>query len=875
MPRYRYVREDEFDRAVGEFIGWSIALTGLGLAALIKALRPKPSEYTPRSPDDPTQESTLDKLTRHFGTVDFSQAKLPQIEMSEEEGPTFIWNEEDRPKRLTVQEAGLVPVVEQPSLNVVTYRIAVPQIDADYQAGIELVRTLLTSYPRLTFTITAEKGATFWQIIDPVGRCREQIIFDHVKTYAPRAQIAVIEGEPLHDRQYPFYRQLHMFGMANEFAAPLPFVEMLKDRDPLKSISQRMDFLNEGLEERIVYALNVRVPTAEATFRATKRLMGGMIKPRIGIYRKREDDPLSGLNEEWLNRKLDGPLFHCFLSITVESLSNSRLNELGQIAADLSAFTLTGHNGIGSVEGQVRLHHEITSPAEAAVPWLDSLLAAMVEQNLTQWRDLLLVMCPGEIASFWHLPDTTFEGKNISWATPPIPPEVTGEAGDRVCLGDAEMGGKSVPVYLAQADRATHHIITGMIGTGKSTLLHQLIHDDIAAGRGVALIDPHGKLADDILRTSIPRHRINDLIVLECGNTDIPVPINPFRIPPATTFEGTFNTIYWVLRKVYESIWREGRMDVVLRNVLQALLCDPEATPLDISRIFSDAHYREHLLELMQTDSNSSLATEIFWREFANKSPGEKEQLGGPIMNRTSAFLGNRHLEIMTCHPQTIDFQQFMKERKIVLVNLSGEAIRSEVESLGAIFLAGFTLASEAMGYQEDGQPPRYYLYVDEVNRLITSPLPDMFAHERKFGLSMTLATQFIDQLDRDVRQGIFGTVGTKFMFECGDDDAKHLHEYVQPDLDGRELMNLGKFRMAVKTRANEKTLPTFIVNTRKPVDTESALPPDELREIGRSAIGSMETTAVREWLMNRYAPPRKSEPVEPGTGPDGLKDIE
>jgi hypothetical protein len=97
----------------------------------------------------------------------------------------------------------------------------------------------------------------------------------------------------------------------------------------------------------------------------------------------------------------------------------------------------------------------------------------------------------------------------------------------------------------------------------------------------------------------------------------------------------------------------------------------------------------------------------------------------------------------------------------------------------------------------------------------------------------------------------------------------------VQPDLDERELMNLGKFRMAVKTRANEKTLPTFIVNTRKPVDAESALSPDELREIGRSAVSTMSTEAVREWLIDRYAPPSKSEPVEPDAGPDGLKDYE
>ena len=387
--------------------------------------------------------------------------------------------------------------------------------------------------------------------------------------------------------------------------------------------------------------------------------------------------------------------------------------------------------------------------------------------------------------------------------------------------------------------------------------MHRLIHQDIAAGRGVAVIDPHGKLVDDLLRTSIPAERQGDVVLLECGNMDFPVPLNPFRIPPGATYEGTFNTLYWVLRKIYDSIWREGRMDVVLRNVLQALLSDPEATPLDIPRLFNNPAYREHVLELMQADPHSSFATEMFWRDFAHKSQGEKDQLAGPIMNRTSAFLGNRHLEIMMCHPSTVDFQSFIRENKIVLINLAGEAVRSEVGSLGAVFLAGFTLASEALGYQEDGSPPRYYLYVDEVDRLVTSPLPDMFAHERKFGLSLTLATQFLDQLDKEVQQGILGNVGTKFLFECGDGDVQRLQASLQPDLDARELLNLGAYRMAVKTRAGGKTLPAFIVNTRKPPEAESAASSDELREQAQGALGQMPAKEVREWLMNRYAPPK------------------
>ena len=436
MPRYRVYRDDDLERAVGEFVGWAAVMGGMGLSALIKVLRGKPSMYTPISPDDPTQEQPLDRLMKGLGKLDFSKAKMPKFNLGDGK-PSVSWPEEDRPVLQSPEEAGLIPVVAQPTRQQRTYRIAVPQGDPNPQAGIEMVRTLLTSHPRLTFAVVAEHGATAWQVTDPLGDYREQIITDHIRTYAPRAQVTVTQGED-QEREYPFYRQLLLFGLTNEFAAPLPFVDLLKDRDPLRAITRRMDLLRDDLEERIVYALQVRVPTREGLFRAGQRLLGGTVKPSLGIYRPNENDPIAGLDQDLLNRKLAGPLFHCFLTVTVESLNNSRLDELVQVASDLNAYTLTGHNGVASVLGQAPLRKEVPSPADAAVPWLDSLLAAMVERGTREWREALMVLCPGEIAALWHLPDATFEGNRIAWAKPPVPAEVTGEQGDRVCLGDAE-----------------------------------------------------------------------------------------------------------------------------------------------------------------------------------------------------------------------------------------------------------------------------------------------------------------------------------------------------------------------------------------------------------------------------------------------------
>lgn len=877
MPR-QYDDED-FARAVTAFGAWTLALGGAGLSALLKALR-RPGEYKPVGPDDPTQEAPLDRFLKSRPTVDFSKAKLPKFSLSDG-SPSVAWPEGDRPRLVAPGEGALTPAPEPTPLSAATaYRIAAPQAEPDYPAATQLVRALLASCPRLTFEIVAEGGGTAWQVVDPETQYPAAILVDGVKTYAPGAQVTPVPPGKARQRRTPFHRQLLLFGLTNEYAAPLPFLEMLKDRDPLRAVAGRLDLVQDENEERVVYALQARVVAHEALDRATRRLVGGTVKPTSRIYWQRKDDPLSGLDEKLLNAKLAGPLYHCFLSVTVESRREARLEELAQVARDVAAFTLAGHNGLAAANA-LTVRNKVTSAAEAAVPWLDALLAALLQAGNPAWRDLLLVLCPAEVAALWHLPDATFAAQRIAWAAPAAPAALTaGDMGERMCLGEAGRGGEAAPVYLAPGDRALHAAVTGKTGTGKSTLLHTLAHQDIAAGRGVAVIDPHGKLVDDILRTSIPENRVDDLVLLECGDAAYPVPLNLFRVPAGASYATTFNTLYWVLRKIYERIWHEGRMDVVLRNALQALLTDPEATPLDIPRLFGDARYREGVLKRMEQDANTSFSVAMFWRDFAGKSQGEKDQLAAPILSRSTAYLGQRPLEAMTCHPGAFNFQDFIRQKKIVLVNLSGEAIRSEVGSLGAIFLAAFTLASEALGYLPDGAEPRYYLYLDEIERMIASPLPDMFAHERKFGLALTLATQSLERLDREVGAGILANVGTHVLFESAEGEARALAPYVQPELDARALMNLGAYRAAVKTRAGGASVPAFVVNTLPPPEARSALPPEALRARSGAALGLLPAAEVRKWLAARYAPkkaPAKRKPRKRkgGTGADGLADFE
>ncbi len=870
--RRRYYTDD--DAAIADFVSWSVVLTGMGVAALIKALIPKPAAYTPAAPDDPTHVSSL---LERAPKVDWSRAKLPKVDLGsfkpkklgnlddlkaaaqDLKSLKVSWEAEDRPQivpRSEVKHAFSYPqIIDEPR----AYRVYPARAPLEPTQTVHFLEAVLRGCPRLSFEIVADGKLTVWQVVDYEGRYPPQIIFDHLRTHFPGAQVEVADPNLLSPRQYPFYRHLLLFGLTNEFAAPLPFFGERKAGDHLPTLTRRMDYLDPNREERVLYQLLSLTASPEAGDRAGQRLLKGTVKPTSGIIQDK-DDPLAGFDVRLLNAKLGSPLYHTFLAVTLESQDAKRLDELAQIAHDVLQVRLPQYNGITLV-GSPNLKRAVEDEGAASIAWFETLLTAMVQAYQPEWRRLLSVLSPAEIATLWHVPDETYTGEKIAWAESPVPPAVVGVEGqdDRLLIGDVTQRGTKTPVFLHPRDRVFHHYITGKTGTGKSTLIENLVVQDIAAGRGVAVIDPHGQLVDHLLQNGIPKERADDVVLLECGRTDYPVPLNPFRIPKGISFATAFNYLYWVMRKIYEGIWREGRMDFVMRNVLQALLCDPEATPLDIERLFTDQAYRTKLIALIDEHDEGSIAVSRYWREFGSKSQGQRDELAQPILNRTGAFLGNRALENMTCHPTMLNFQSLIAENKIVLINLSGDAIRSEVGGLGAIFLAGFYLASERLGYLSDGGAPRFYLYVDEVERIISTPIPDMFAQARKFGLSLTLANQFLDQLPSDTLHGILGNVGTQFLFELGEQDIPTFAPYLEPEHDRRALLNIGTHRMMVKTRAQGKTLPAFVVDTRpNPTGRGTPFPRPETV----TGDGFIPKTEVRAWLTRRYTPPEPPPPT-------------
>jgi hypothetical protein len=201
-----------------------------------------------------------------------------------------------------------------------------------------------------------------------------------------------------------------------------------------------------------------------------------------------------------------------------------------------------------------------------------------------------------------------------------------------------------------------------------------------------------------------------------------------------------------------------------------------------------------------------------------------------------------------------LPIKTLIRDKMIVLCNLSGEAIASEVGTIGAIILAQIFIAAQSLGYLKDGELPRAYVYVDEVERIVTSPIPEMFATARKFGLSLTLANQYLTQLTSETQDGILGNVGTQLVFEVGDKDSRALSRLVEPEVAREQLLRLGTYQMAVKTRTGGASLPAFLVKTLPPPQKQGGV----IAQASDTRFTPIPAQDVEAWLAKRYAPKPK-----------------
>lgn len=740
------------------------------------------------------------------------------------------------------------------------------------QVARRFIEHLIRSVPHVALRIIAEQHRIYWEVLDWRTGAPSETVIQAFHNYYPDADVSIEPFRP-EPRSYPFFRHTLFFRQASDFVWPVKGIEDLKDFDPLIVLTQAMSGLGEG--ERIVYTLALSVPAGYARREGEKMIMVTRIQPRHFlsildaplVLADRASGPIREekyreTDQKVARGKLNSPLYQCFLAVDIESPTRGRVEHLANLDTVVWQFEYQPYNAlVWSQNAWSRRSLVIKNRDEDARLNALGAIKAWVNGRNNHWQDARLILSTEEMASLWHLPDERFSAPEIRWSpgrrVPASAAAVQKQEGVR--LGENIHASRRNTVRLSYPDRDTHMYLVGKTGVGKSTLLHHIIHQDIAAGKGVGVIDPHGQLVQNILRYSIPPERENDVVVVDVADTDYPPPLNPFAVPEGVSREAALSQILGVLKKIYTDEWSKTRMESALYAGLVALLDEPQATPRDLSRLFLDDEYRQHLLAHV----NDPVALEYWCEEYNQLSPGMQKQTREPVLNRIRIFYRNAAMRNMVCHPQRLDFYRIVSEGKIFLASLSSDEVRAEQANLGALLLANFQMA--AMSQPTGDQREPFYLSIDEVQQFVTTTLPIIFSEARKFGLSLTVANQFLGQLEGETLESILGNVGTVILFACGPHDARYLSALVKPEFEADDLVNFDRFHTAVKMQFEGKTLPAFSMDTPPPL-YDPALVPDEALEreerIRRNSIaqnGFWSREQVEQWLSERYPRPDTS----------------
>ncbi len=344
-------------------------------------------------------------------------------------------------------------------------------------------------------------------------------------------------------------------------------------------------------------------------------------------------------------------------------------------------------------------------------------------------------------------------------------------------------------------DRRRHMYVIGKTGMGKSTLLENMIMEDIRAGRGVAVVDPHGDTVEKILQF-IPDERIQDTIYFNPADTDHPIAFNILEQVDAHYKHLVASGLIGVFQKLWVDSWGP-RLEYILRNAILAVLDYPGSTLLSVTRMLSDKAFRKKVIENIQDP-----VVKAFWvKEFAGYADKFAAEAVAPIQNKVGQFLSSSLIRNIVGQPKSaINLRAIMDEKKVLLLNLSkGRIGEDNAQLLGAMMITKLQLAAMSRVDVPEYERQDFYLHVDEFQNFATTSFANILSEARKYRLNLIMGHQYIEQLPEEVAAAVFGNVGTLVVFRVGATDAEALVKEFSPTFTEEDLVSLPKYNICLK----------------------------------------------------------------------------
>lgn len=369
------------------------------------------------------------------------------------------------------------------------------------------------------------------------------------------------------------------------------------------------------------------------------------------------------------------------------------------------------------------------------------------------------------------------------------------------------------PFGIKNIDRSKHMYVIGKTGMGKSTLLENMAIQDIQSGNGLAFIDPHGGTAEKLLEY-VPEERIKDVLYFAPFDMEYPVAFNIMEDVGADKRHLVVNGLMSVFEKIWEDAW-SARMAYILQNTLLALLEYPGATLLAVNRMYTDKEFRNKVVANI-----TDISVKSFWvDEYAKYTDKYTQEATPAIQNKIGQFAGNPLIRnIIGQSKSSFNLRQIMDEKKIMIVNLSkGRVGEGNARLLGSMLITKLYLAAMSRSDENASrlaQLPQFYLFVDEFQSFADRSFADILSEARKYKLNLTMAHQYIEQMEEEVRDAVFGNVGTMIVFRVGAYDADVLEKEFAPTFEAADLVNLGLRQIYLKLMIDSVTSQPFSATT-------------------------------------------------------------
>ena len=599
---------------------------------------------------------------------------------------------------------------------------------------------------------------------------------------------------------------------------PIKTYTQFQSISPLSSILAFFSKL--GPTEQAFFQIVIKTPRNQS---GKQRKIRSRMKV-VDTEGKEESNPYNTL----ITQKLSTPLLEAQIRIIVAGKNrNVAVSKLAEFAGIFGIYTLSEGNSFAykQVKGLMK----------------KPLFQKIARREFFLFQKTLLLNLE-ELSSLWHLPDKSLEKiKSIHWGktyiseAPDNLPVATDEGNklqqsdtltDNEDASEKEQSRSDINFFartewrnreeifgIAHEDRRKHMYVIGKTGAGKSTLIANMAINDIRNGHGVAVVDPHGDLSEMILNF-IPKRRINDVIYLDPTlAADRSFSLNLFDQEGMQHTDVVASGIVSVFYKLYQNSWGP-RLEYMLRNTILSLLLYEDATFADIPRMLTNKQYRSKVVaDLAKKDT---ILSQFWIDEFEKMSDRLRTEAISPILNKVGQFLSSQRIRsIVDSKRSTFSLDEVMNKGKILILNLSqGKLGEDTTALLGAMFITKIQLTAMRRVFMPEEERRDFYLYVDEFQNFATNSFIKILSEARKYKLNLTLANQYVGQVDEDIQKAIFGNVGTLVTFVVGARDAGLFEKEFGGKFTADDLVALGKFQTLMKMSIGGLTSDPFLATT-------------------------------------------------------------